>query len=121
MQNTIKKYNVKYIKFINDTLFELCTDRKDMDFEPGDCVAIHTSQGKSRPYSIASGQGENSLRFLIRKISGGEVSTELAKLKKNDIVRISSPFGWFRPGHVDKNLPLSFLQLVQVYHLFCHI
>ena len=108
MQNTIKKYNVKYIKFINDTLFELCTDRQDMDFEPGDCVAIHTSEGKSRPYSIASGQGENSLRFLIRKISGGEVSTELAKLKKNDIVRISSPFGWFRPGHVDNNSSFIF-------------
>tara|TARA_B100001564_G_scaffold340920_1_gene335029 strand:- start:50 stop:754 length:705 start_codon:yes stop_codon:yes gene_type:complete len=108
MQNTIKEYKVKYVKFINDTLYELCTDRKDMDFEPGDCVAIHTAQGKSRPYSIASGQGENLLRFLIRKISNGEVSTELAKLKKNDIVRISSPFGWFRPGHVDSNSSFVF-------------
>ena len=45
MQNSIEKYNVKYVRYINDTLFELCTDRKNMDFEPGDCVAIHTSQG----------------------------------------------------------------------------
>ena len=37
---------------------------------------------------------ENSLRFLIRKICG-EVSSELAKLKKNDIVRISSLIRWF--------------------------
>ena len=103
MQNTIKEYRVKYVKFMNNSLFELYTERKDMDFEPGDCVAIHTAQGKSRPYSIASGQSENILRFLIRKIDGGEVSTELAKLKKNDIVRISSPFGWFRPGLVENN------------------
>ena len=107
-KNTIKRYKVKYVKFINDSLFELCTDRKDMNFEPGDCVAIYTSQGKSRPYSIASGQGENLLRFLIRKISDGEVSTELAKLKKNDIIRISPPFGWFRPGHVDNNSSFIF-------------
>ena len=38
-------------------------------------MAIYTPDGKSRPYSIASGTNEDVLRFLIRRLPQGEVTT----------------------------------------------
>ncbi len=78
-------------------LLELTLDRNDVEFEPGDCVAIFNDEGTSRPYSIASGKDESSLRFLIRNMQG-EVTQWLAGLRPGDTVRFSAPFGWFRPG-----------------------
>ena len=58
---------------------------------------------KSRPYSISSGIYDNNISFLIRKIPNGDVSEYLSKLKKNQGVKISEPFGWFKPIKCLKN------------------
>jgi NAD(P)H-flavin reductase len=95
-------HNVVEVETIDDGLFILTLERNHLAFDPGDCVALHTDNGKSRPYSIASGNGEDELRFLIREMEGGEVSPWLAQRKAGDGVGVSSPFGWFRPGqHAD--------------------
>lgn len=90
-------------------LFELTLDRNGMEFTPGDCVAVYTEFEKSRPYSIASGSGEAELRFVIREMNGGEVSPWLKSRKPGDIVRITPPFGWFRPGQDIGDAPFVFL------------
>jgi ferredoxin--NADP+ reductase len=84
--------------FITDELYELQLERGDVQFEPGACVALFNDGDESRPYSIAAGTGEGILRFLIRRVPNGIVSTWLAQRKPGDIVRASAPFGWFRPG-----------------------
>ena len=103
------EHAVREIRVANDDLFELVLDRNGMDFTPGDCVAIYTEQDKSRPYSIASGSKEGELRFVIRAMDGGEVSPWLMGRKPGDRIRITPPFGWFRPGQEIGNAPFVFL------------
>jgi ferredoxin-NADP reductase len=90
-------------------LFELVLERNDLEFTPGDCTAIYTDNDKSRPYSIASGSNEHELRFLIRAMEGGEVSPWLMERRHGDTIRISPPFGWFRPGQDIGEAPFVFI------------
>jgi ferredoxin-NADP reductase len=109
MSNLLQqKHTIRSVDFLNDTLFELTVDRLDIPFEAGDCMAIYSPDGKSRPYSIASGTTEDELRFLIRKLPYGEVTTQLANTKKGDVLKISPPFGWFRPGQEKQHAPSVF-------------
>lgn len=59
-------------------LFELQLERGNIHFEPGHCMALFNDGTESRPYSIASGTGEDLLRFLIRRVPQGLVSNWLA-------------------------------------------
>ena len=80
-------------------IFELILERNGVAFTPGDCVALFAADGQaSRPYSLASGTDDDTLRFLIRAMPGGEVSPYLGGLQPGDEVKLSPPFGWFRPG-----------------------
>ena len=103
------EHSVATVNIVNDDLFELVLDRNGMEFTPGDCVALYTENGQSRPYSIASGSNEPNLRFVIRKMEGGEVSPWLMSRTKGDVVRITPPFGWFRPGQDIGESPFVFL------------
>ncbi len=81
-----------------EALFELVLDRGDLLFEPGNCVALFNDEGESRPYSISSGIDEKTLRLLTRLVPDGAVSSWLAKRQPGDEIKVSDPFGWFRPG-----------------------
>ncbi len=102
-------HSVIEVRVICADLFELVVDRNGMEFTPGDCVAIYTADDKSRPYSIASGAQEAELRFLIRRMNGGEVSPWLMDRQAGDVIRITPPFGWFRPGQDIGDSPFAFL------------
>jgi ferredoxin-NADP reductase len=97
------------VRTVHDGLFELVVERNGLEFAPGDCVAIYTAEGKSRPYSIASGACEDELRFIIRRMDGGEVSPWLMDRAPGDAIRITPPFGWFRPGQEIGDAPFVFL------------
>ncbi len=84
-------------------------DRNELKFSPGDCTAIYTDTDKSRPYSIASGTNESELRFAIRKMEDGEVSPWLMDRQPGDIIRMTPPFGWFRPGQEIGEAPFVFI------------
>ena len=103
------EHTVKRVNIVNNDLFELVIERNDVEFMPGDCTAIYTDTDKSRPYSIASGSKENELKFLIRKMEGGEVSPWLMNRVPGDPIRITPPFGWFRPGQDIGESPFVFL------------
>lgn len=103
------EHAVTEVRIVRDDLFELIVDRNGMEFTPGDCVAIYTDADKSRPYSISSGSDESELRFVIRKMNGGEVSPWLMARQPGDIIRITPPFGWFRPGQDIGEAPFVFL------------
>ena len=91
-------------------IFELRARRNGLAFVPGDCLALFGEDGAaSRPYSIASGQQEEEIRFLIRRMPGGEVSGFLAERKPGDRVKCSPPFGWFRPGPRKDGAPFVFV------------
>lgn len=86
------------VTFKTAELFELQFERGDIQFEPGHCMALFSDSIESRPYSIAAGNGEKILRFLIRRVPNGIVSNWLANRKPGDRVQASEPFGWFAPG-----------------------
>jgi len=94
---------------IDEELFVLGLDREGLAFVPGDCVALYSDAGTSRPYSIASGNQEESLQFIIRELPGGAVSPWLRSRKPGDRVRVSVPFGWFRPGQDLDGAPFVFI------------
>ena len=88
----------------------LDVERHDLRFEPGDCMALYADEGRvSRPYSLASGTADPVLRFIVRRMDGGDVSPYLCSRKAGDEVRVSPPFGWFRPGANAALRPYVFL------------
>ena len=101
---------VKALTWYGADLFELTLTREGLNFTPGECVALFSEDREvSRPYSIASGIHETVLRFLIRRVSGGAISTYLASRRPGDCVRLSQPFGWFHPGQNGKGTPVAFV------------
>jgi ferredoxin-NADP reductase len=91
-------------------VFELAIDRGDTAFIPGDCLALFAEDGAaSRPYSVASSPTSDTLNFIIRHMPGGEVSEYLSERKPGDQVKISPPFGWFRPGDESLDAPFVFI------------
>ena len=105
----VAEHMVLGIEPIDSGLFFLTLERDGMEFDAGDCVALYTDAGTSRPYSIASGANSSTLRFLIREMDGGEVSPWLARRRQGDRIGVSPPFGWFRPGQHAEGGPSVFI------------
>ena len=101
---------VRNVRWFSDGIFEIEMGRDGLMFTPGDCVALFASDGTtSRPYSIASGTEQDSVRFIIRRMDEGAVSTYLSERSPGDVVKVSPPFGWFRPGPKDDGAPFVFV------------
>ena len=97
---TTDEHVVKSLTWVSDGIFEIRLERGEITYSPGDCVALFAEDRiASRPYSIASGVEDDSLGFVIRHFEGGEVTGFLATRKPGDTVKVSPPFGWFKPGH----------------------
>lgn len=96
--------SVKEIIHHTYEIFEIFLDRKDIQFQPGDCVSIYHKDGVTfREYSIASGIKDPHLGFLIKHLDDGVVSEFLQNRQPGDQLRISLPYGWFRPGQINGN------------------
>ena len=101
---------VRGTRWFGPDIFEIAFDRDELTFISGDCLALFDASGQeSRPYSIASGINEDQIRFVIRRMPGGLVSGYLSERKHGDQVKISPPFGWFRPGGGKEDEPFIFL------------
>lgn len=102
-------HRVISIRWYSPEVFELCLERRDIVFKPGDCVALFAQDLRtSRPYSFAGGAQEELLRIVVRVMPGGVVSGFLASRQPGDLVRVSPPFGWFRPGQAKEGGPFVF-------------
>ena len=98
------------LEWHSEGVFELVLDRGGIGFTPGDCLALFAGDGKtSRPYSIASGVYDERLRFIIRRMPGGAVSSYLGERRAGDEIKTSPPFGWFRPGPGADGAPFAFV------------
>lgn len=89
---------VQRLTFVAPEVFELELERQDYAFVPGECAVLFGDDGRSRPYSLSSAPQENVLRFLIRRLPDGALTTWLAQRRAGDRIHISAPFGDFRPG-----------------------
>lgn len=101
---------VLFVRRHGPNIVELHIEKFDLPFVPGDCMALYADDGRvSRPYSLASGTADPELRFIIRRMDGGDVSPFLCSRRPGDIVRVSPPFGWFRPGALAAQRPFVFM------------
>jgi len=101
---------VRNLRWFGREVFEISFERDALQFSPGDCLALFAADGRvSRPYSIASGINDDTVRFVIRHMPGGVVSSFLSQRKPGDAVRVSPPFGWFRPGEHHEKRPYVFI------------
>ncbi|MBM4153200.1 MAG: hypothetical protein FJ220_06740 [Kiritimatiellaceae bacterium] len=93
--------SVQKVRWYSPDIFELSLERGAYDFETGECAVLLDESGDSRPYSIASAPSEPVLRFVIRRLPEGAVSGWLSQRQPGDRIRVSPPFGEFRPQLAD--------------------
>lgn len=73
---------------------------KSFNFKPGQVIALGVNDtDEPRLYSIASGKDEHTINVLFDVMPTGQLTPALAKLKENDEVYISEPFGKFLCEH----------------------
>jgi ferredoxin-NADP reductase len=90
---------VRKLVHYTEDIFEIYLERKSIDFSPGQCVSIFLGGSNTyREYSIASGIDDPGLSFLIKHLDKGLVSEFLQQRKPGDLIKISRPYGLFRPG-----------------------
>ena len=101
---------VRAVQWYGEGIYEIQLEREGIEFVPGDCFALFAADQKaSRPYSVASGANDETISFVIRRMPNGEVSDFLHTLKPGEKVKVSPPFGWFRPGQVEAGVPFVFI------------
>ena len=89
-------------------VLELDVDAAAPVFLPGQYVNIDVPGGaQHRSYSFSSAPGESRIRFLIKKIPGGVMSTWLESAHPGNKVELTGPLGSFYLRAVER--PLLFL------------
>ncbi|MFM0223567.1 benzoate 1,2-dioxygenase electron transfer component BenC [Paraburkholderia dipogonis] len=101
---------VSKIEAHNDAaiVLELDVDATAPVFLPGQYVNIDVpGSGQHRSYSFSSAPGESKISFLIKKISGGVMSTWLESAQAGNKVELTGPLGSFYLRAVER--PVLFL------------
>lgn len=81
---------------LSATGFELKLSRDGAQFRAGQLLTVHGADVlHDRTYTIASGEGDESLCILYRLIPSGLLTPQLARLKSGDTVQVSAPYGEF--------------------------
>src|SRR6201996_4030626 len=89
-------------------VLELDVEATAPQFLPGQYVNIDVpGSGQHRSYSFSSAPGESKISFLIKKISGGVMSTWLESAQASNKVELTGPLGSFYLRAVER--PLLFL------------
>ncbi|MGF6571261.1 benzoate/toluate 1,2-dioxygenase reductase subunit [Paraburkholderia sp. GAS333] len=89
-------------------VLELDVDTAAPVFLPGQYVNIDVpGSGQHRSYSFSSAPGESKISFLIKRISGGVMSTWLESAQPGSQVELTGPLGSFYLRTVER--PLLFL------------
>lgn len=91
-----KLHKVIGIEHLTTHTFSIHIERNGLAFRAGQCVNIGLpNAGVNREYSSYSGEGDPELRFLIRAVEGGQVSTRLSQLQPGDFLEVDGPYGLF--------------------------
>lgn len=122
MINTIQRAKVLDVRFLTPSTFVLRLLRNGFKFIPGQCVNIGlVGSAINREYSTYSGVNDEDLEFLIKKVTGGEVSTGLSKLKKGDEVTLDGSYGKFiiqNPGKKQKYMFIATGSGIAPFHSY---
>lgn len=89
---------VRAVRFLSDTGFELTFSRDGLDYQPGQLVNLNLP-GRDpldeRSYTVCSGARDPDLQVLVRLMPGGNLSPALARLREGDALTVTGPLGEF--------------------------
>ena len=99
------------VRDITEASYIIRFNRNGLEFKPGQhLVAGIPGMKDGREYSIYSGIDDIFLEILVREVDKGNLSNKLRKVKPDDELEISGPFGFF----MYNTLPPNFKKLVFV-------
>lgn len=91
------------VKILSNTeiapMVRLLEFEKNFDFKAGQVINVFYNDLPPRMYSIASGENDSTLKILFDVKPAGQLTPALSRLKKNDELQISEPFGSFSSNH----------------------
>ncbi len=101
---------VMAVSHLGDGIFRIRLRSPFTDWKPGDCIAVYgpDQSGISRPYSLCGSIFDSELELWVRKFPGGQVSEYLCSCRVGDEIRVSPPFGYFRPAEPENADKLYF-------------
>lgn len=83
-------------RWLNDEAFELtCSRPQGFDFVAGQYVSL-VVRGEGREYTLVSPPAGGDLRFLIKKVAGGQVSTALGTVAPGTVLAMGPAKGYLR-------------------------
>jgi ferredoxin--NADP+ reductase len=86
----IKKY------YLNATTYVLRMTRNDLKFKAGQTISVGIHEkSNQREYSIYSGEADDYLEILIKKVDDGQVSNELETISEETALQVRGPGGFF--------------------------
>jgi ferredoxin--NADP+ reductase len=89
-------YKILSNRQLSAETFVLRSERPKSPIIAGQCFSVGTSNLRiNREYSMYSGASDPYVDFLIRRIDGGTVSSELCSLQEGDEIEIGGPYGDF--------------------------
>ena len=89
-------HKVLEIELINNSLFNIILEKKDLIFKAGHHFSISLPRLMiNREYSSYSSEDDNTISFHIRLVKDGILTNQLINLKKGDLIDIHGPFGNF--------------------------
>ena len=99
-----------HIELLGDEVFRIRLESPGFSWVPGDCIAVYApnASGRSRPYSLSGAAGSADVELWVRRFPDGLVSPYLTSCEAGDVVEITPPFGWFRPGEPPESDKLYF-------------
>lgn len=102
---------VTSIRHLTDKTFVLQFQRKGFQFRAGQYIVVNIPGDKqSREYSVYSGEHDDFIEILVRKIDEGYLSPQLNQLAVGDDIEFKGPFGFFViPDEQLQNKPLYFI------------
>ncbi len=90
-------------KRLVDDIFVLEVEKQNFQYIAGQTVSIgpHLKYHLNRDYSFYSSPAEDTLKFLIREVRGGDITPVLSRMKPGDKVDLVGPYGDFHPCQVE--------------------
>jgi ferredoxin-NADP reductase len=105
----VRPRQVLEVKHLTPDAFVIRIERRQEHIVAGRHIDVGLPGSETRPYSLYSGEHDPYLDILVRRVEGGNVSTQLAVLQVGDLVKVVPPRGRFTLARVKPEERLLFL------------